>query len=85
MIKKYLILSAIIFILFLTILLVKKYRMYRENFLNNSFTNLGLTYNIVYPKCPQGYKPSNNETKSCVQFCRGCKTGLCENGVCTEI
>ena len=37
----------------------------------------GINTGGQFPNCPQGFKPTKDG--KCVQFCRGCKTGVCEN------
>lgn len=44
----------------------------------------GLNVGNNYPDCPQGFYP-NRQYKKCVQFCRGCKTGICNSGYCSHI
>ena len=43
----------------------------------------GLNRGGQHPNCPQGFKPYSNGR--CVQFCRGCKTGVCNHGECIGI
>ena len=42
----------------------------------------GLHIKPKYPNCPQGFY--RNSQNSCKQFCRGCKTGICSEGMCTH-
>ena len=54
----------------------------KEEFVSTT-NSPGLNTASNYPNCPQGYAPDNQ--KRCVQFCRGCKTGICLEGDCMGI
>ena len=71
-----------IIILFTIILLIVYFSEYNENFINVTNTP-GLNNGRQYPLCPQGF--TRTDDQRCVQFCRGCKTGICENGFCIHV
>ena len=53
-----------------------------ENFVNVTNTP-GINSGGNFPRCPQGFKPRSDG--KCVQFCRGCTTGICKDGICNGI
>ena len=56
----------------------KPYQNCMEGFVSNS---PGLYVKPNYPICSQGfYRTKDNK---CRQFCRGCKTGICSEGMCS--
>jgi hypothetical protein len=50
----------------------------------NVYNSPGLHQGGYYPYCPQGFYP-NRQVGKCVQFCRGCKTGICDSGYCSHV
>lgn len=53
-----------------------------EEFVNVT-NSPGINTGGQFPNCPQGFTPTKDGR--CVQFCRGCVTGLCHNGVCSSV
>ena len=71
----------LIFTILLLIFLIGIFLKPIEDFVGVTNTP-GLNLGRYYPHCPQGFTQDDG---NCVQFCRGCKTGVCEHGECASI
>ena len=66
-------------IMLVVIILFLYFCEYSESFINVQNTP-GINTGGQYPLCPQGFKLTYDNR--CIQFCRGCKTGVCRYGYC---